>query len=159
MNIKRGLFRLWLVLSIIYMAAAYFITWPGIRAEFEKAEFKAATAGDPILVPTLCANARGTEKDFSREKFPTEQNPFDTCWYEMPKFRALYPEYKDLSDDALSDKLYTKMSLPFKHEPEPRPWEYLGNISAFAFGIPMLCLAIGSAFVWAFSGFSRRPAA
>ncbi|ESX03914.1 hypothetical protein X769_15675 [Mesorhizobium sp. LSJC268A00] len=36
-------------------------------------------------------------------------NPFDNCWYSLPVFRKLWPEYGDLSDDALVQSLYAKI--------------------------------------------------
>lgn len=42
----------------------------------------------------------------------------------------------------------------------PDPWTVVGRWLAVALGIPLLVLALGGAFVWAFSGFGvkRRTA-
>ncbi|MGR9413693.1 hypothetical protein [Rhizobium leguminosarum] len=159
MNIKRGLFRLWLVLSIMFAGAVGIVTVPGIIADFRSASLQKSMSNDTLMVPIICDQARGTLKtDYSPEGSQTDVNPFDTCWYELPKFRTLYPEYKDLTDDDLSDRLYEKLNLPINHNPAPQPWLTLARAIAFAVGGPLSVLVIGGAFVWAFSGFSRSKA-
>lgn len=160
MNIKRGLFRLWLVLSVIFAGLVFLMTWSSIVVEFERASFAAQIAKDTSLVPVLCGQARGTANvDYTGEKIPTDPNPYDTCWYELPKLRALYPEYANLSDGALSDRLYRSMNILINRAPSPHPWNYLMRIIAVAFGFPLIVLAIGYGFVWAVSGFSGRQKA
>jgi hypothetical protein len=38
----------------------------------------------------------------------------------------------------------------------PDPWTTLGERAAFAFGIPLAVLALGSSLLWALSGFALR---
>ncbi|KKZ86235.1 hypothetical protein B5K05_17395 [Rhizobium phaseoli] len=119
MNIKRGLFRLWLVLSIMFAGLMYFINYERIRAEFDKAQLQAAMSNDTLMIPVFCGDARGTVKvDYTPERFPNAVNPFDTCWYDLPRFRQLFPEYKDMDDTALADSLYAKVGQPINKKLE-----------------------------------------
>src|ERR1700733_6200370 len=99
-NVRRGLFRLWVVLSSLWVILTAIISVSPVRAEFAKAasmrslEAASWTPDEPVD----CSLARGTE--FRREG--------ELCWYALPVFRKLYPEYKDLNEQELSEKLYAK---------------------------------------------------
>ena len=161
MNIKRGLFRLWAIFTVVFAGIVLVISADSLHREFKKV-YSPSPWKDlaVLLVPTDCNTARGkkpTAEEFldppatfpKNADYTTEKdNPY--CWYELPKFRTLYPEYKDLSDDELSDKLYAKAGLPTEH---PHPWSLLGNTLLFALGPPILLLVFGRALLWAISGF------
>jgi hypothetical protein len=72
------------------------------------------------------------------------------CWYKAEDFRRLYPEYKDLSDKALSEKLYQKAGQPLQHT---HPWKGVITAAAVAFGVPLMVLGLGWSLLWALSGF------
>jgi hypothetical protein len=114
-------------------------------------------ATSELLVPQLCGDARGvagTDYSTLQDRNPgpwdtyAKPNPFDRCWYAMSKFRPLYPEYKNLSDRELSNKL----GVPTRDL--PNPWVTLGTWASIAFGIPLAVLALGSSLLWALSGFA-----
>jgi hypothetical protein len=65
-----------------------------------------------------------------------------------------YPEYNDMSDNELLRKLYADHGVKF--DDAPNPWASLGRVAAIAFGVPLVVLALGSALVWAFSGFAAK---
>jgi hypothetical protein len=71
----------------------------------------------------------------------------------MSKFRPLYPEFKDLSDNELTRKLYADHGVPTRDL--PNLWETLGTVSGIAVRIPLAMLILGTSLVWAFLGF--RP--
>jgi hypothetical protein len=71
----------------------------------------------------------------------------------MTIFRRLYPEYKDLNDDELSEALYEKAGIP--PIPPIRPWSVFGEKAGLAFGPPLGALAVGWALVWALAGFPK----
>jgi hypothetical protein len=162
MNWRRGLFRLWIVGSALFVLAVAFVSYSDIKKQFND-------ANDWVtVVPQLCGDARRVAgKDYAAERAGPQDkpNPFDNCWYEMPKFRRLYPEYNDLSDNELARKLYSDQgsSVPnsdqgFSAPTEPNPWATLGMWAAIAFGVPLVVLVLGSSLVWAFSGFAaKRP--
>jgi hypothetical protein len=73
----------------------------------------------------------------------------------MSKFRPLYPEYNDVSDNELRRKLYADHGVEVQN---PNPWATVGVWASIAFGIPLAVLALGASLVWAFSGFAaKRP--
>jgi len=143
-NVRRGLFRLWLVLVVLWAITVGVFSFGDVRDEFGKAASmkRINAAGFVPDVPVDCDLARGT--NFRRER--------NLCWYDLPTFRKLYPEYKDLNDRELSDKLYEKASIPLT---PIRPWSVLGERVGLAFGPPLGILAIGWALIWALAGFSK----
>jgi hypothetical protein len=87
-------------------------------------------------------------------------NDFSTdngvCWYAAPKFRELYPEYKDLSEAELTKRLHEKVGIPLK---QAHPWRSLAGAIGLVFGIPLAVLLLGAALSWALAGFRQeRPA-
>jgi len=75
----------------------------------------------------------------------------------MADFRRLYPEYNDLTDDVLTQKMYEKANRPLKAPAEP--WWFLGQAISVAVIVPLFVLLLGSALAWALSGFAygRAP--
>ncbi|MBY5837091.1 hypothetical protein J3P71_09375 [Rhizobium leguminosarum] len=158
MNIKRGLFRLWLVLSVMFAIAVFVFTYDSIKREFEKSSLLAEIpANDEEMIPVSCYQTRGTRKvDFELAPGVTEAKPWERCWYGLKKFRALFPEYKDIDDEQLVTKTYLEANVPLY---PARPWQALGWITLFAFGIPLGFLIVGGSLVWAFAGFIRQSKA
>src|SRR5262249_13897213 len=163
MNWRRGLFRLWIVGTALFVLAVAFISYSEIKTQFDTtALLRYVEAHDELLVPTLCGQARGDAGvDYSTVRKPPnyfdkfdKPNSFDTCWYAISKFRPLYPAYNDLSDKELSRRLYAERGVPLR-EP-PNPWVTLGVWASIAFGIPLAVLALGSSLVWALSGFAAK---
>jgi hypothetical protein len=72
------------------------------------------------------------------------------CWYSRVVFRRLYPEYKDLSDRDLSDRLYSKAGRPLRH---PHPWTKMAQAAGIAIGFPTAVLTFACLLGWAISGF------
>jgi hypothetical protein len=159
MNWRRGLFRLWIVGTGLFVLAIAFVSYSEI-----KREFNAVGLSQFLLLPQLCGDARGVAgKDYTTKagQSPgpwdtyTKPNFFDNCWYEMSKFRPLYPEYNDVSDNELRRKLYADHGVEVQN---PNPWATLGVWAGIAFGIPLVVLVLGASLVWAFSGFAtKRP--
>jgi hypothetical protein len=117
------------------------------------------TAG---LVPVLWGEARGVAgEDYTTKQGqspgPWDQyatpNPFDNCWYAISKFRPLYPEYNELSDNDLTRRLYALHGVEVRNT-----WATVGIWAGIAFGIPVVVLVLGASLAWAFSGFAAtRP--
>jgi hypothetical protein len=70
----------------------------------------------------------------------------------IDKYRELYPEGRNVSDNDLSRRIYTEMGQPRKEL--PNPWVTMAWWAAFAVGVPLVVLAVGSALVWALAGFA-----
>ncbi len=107
------------------------------------------------MVPVDCKEARGK----SGTDYEPPDRPWNAytntpnCWYQMPTFRRLFSEYRDMSDDAAIDKLYAKAGIELH---PARPWRALGNALSIALGVPLVVLVIGAALGWAFSGFRAK---
>jgi hypothetical protein len=164
MKWRRGLFRLWIVGTALFVLAIAFISYSVIEEQFEETALQHyLEANVDLLVPQLCGQARGvagTDYSTQQARNPgpwdtySKPNPFDNCWYTMSKFRPLFPEYNDLSDRELSRKLYADHGVPTREL--PNPWVTLGTWASIAFGIPLAVLVLGASLVWAFSGFSAK---
>jgi hypothetical protein len=149
MNVRQGTFRLWVVASVLFVIGVGAASYGGIRQEFKNAnadwDAEADKYGGYSLLPTDCGKARGT----AGADYDNSQND-GLCWYRTRDFRRLYPEYKDLSNGALSEKLYAKAGQPLKHI---HPWNMVMKTAGIAFGIPLAALALGFSLFWAFAGF------
>jgi hypothetical protein len=146
-NIRLGLFRLWIVASTLFFIAAVYGYSGSIRDEFRKARKE----NHALLLPLKCEDAQGRK---ARGVVSKDYVIYDSyCWYQMSKFRALYPEYKKVSDDVLTDAIYAKVGTPLEHA---RPWRLLFNAASIAIGLPLAILAAFSAFYWAVLGFRAK---
>lgn len=150
MNARRGMFRLWLVFSVLFVIGVGAASYIRIRNEFRIADTDldalAKKYGGTNLLPVNCAEARGTmDRDYSSSE--------GLCWYTMENFRRFYPEYRDLSDRVISDRVYAKAGIPLR---KAHPWEALLDAALLAVGIPLIILALGFGFAWVISGF-RTP--
>ena len=70
----------------------------------------------------------------------------------MPKFRVLYPEYKDMDNEELSTKMYERIGRPNQIHPV-RPWMTVLQVAGIALGVPLGLFVVGSALFWAGAGF------
>jgi hypothetical protein len=128
MNLRRGLFRLWLVGSALFVLAVAFVSYGEIKNQFDAAALMHVLKADEVAIPVLCADARGAANADDFIEFN------DNCWYAMSKFRRFYPEYKDLLDNELTQKLYPARGLDAPRG-LPSPWKTPGAWASIAFGI------------------------
>jgi hypothetical protein len=147
MNWRRGLFRLWIVGSVLFMIAVAFNSYTEIREQFDAVAPPPLPQAFEIVVPQLCKDARGdVGTDYTTRKGQNpgpwdkyaKPDPYDDCWYTMSKFRPLYPEYNNLSDYELIRMLYGI---------RVRPWATLGMWASIAVGIPLVVLVLGASLV------------
>src|SRR5262249_38731386 len=95
------------------------------------------------LLPVDCGQARGVAAaDYSLNE--------GSCWYASAIFRHLYPEYRDLSDHDLAERIYAKAGRPLTH---PNPWAKVAVTAGIAIGVPLAVFVLGWCLGWAFSGF------
>jgi hypothetical protein len=144
-NVRRGFFRLWVVLSCLWAILIIAVSVSPVREEFAKASSvrKLDAVSWVPDEPVECSLARGM--DYRRDG--------SLCWYSLPTFRKLYPEYGDLPEKDLSEKLYAKAGIPLT---PIRPWPLLWEKAGFSIGPPVGVLIVGWAFLWALSGFAKR---
>jgi hypothetical protein len=149
MNWRRGFFRLWVLGSALFVIAMAISNYAEIKHQFDLGNFEPD-------VPVLCSDARGVEgTDFSSN--PPWEEGKDSCWYTLSKFRPLYPEYKDLSDEDLIFELYKKRGFSsIQHL--TNPWMTLLTDIGIAFGVPLIVLILGTTLAWVLSGFKATAA-
>ena len=138
--IKEGLFRLWVISAILFLAAAGAFFFRPVMAEFDKAGFAKSIQGSPVpMLPVACDGARGIKG----RDFLTGWNGA-ICWYDIGKFRLLYPEYKDLPDAELARLMAQRAGW----KPDQiRPWVSLAKVTAFIVAIPLVVLGWGWAVI------------
>lgn len=141
MNIKRGLFRLWIIFLILFIVVTTLSSINEIKEEFKYATWIKA---HQLMLPGDCTVARGKlNVDYIQD------SKSNFCWYTLSKFRSLYPEYNDISYEQLIAVLYEKAN----HKIQSSPWIALLEVICFAVGAPILILIFGWSLIWAFSGF------
>jgi hypothetical protein len=143
MNWRQKLFRLWIVGAALFVITVAFIGYRDIK---EQREFG-------TMVPQLCGKARGVAgEDYStiehRNSPNVTPNPQQVCWYTTSKFRTLYPEYNDLSNDQLTNTFHVYYGIAAPRE--LNPWATLGMWAGIALGSPLAVLVLGASLVWAF---------
>lgn len=155
MNFRRGFFRIWVILSVLFVTSMAVVSYNEVSGEFEKASLDFSQVGI-LMLPVDCREARGKSGvDYDPPDGPwNAYTATPNCWYKLPDFRRLYPEYRDLSETALSDKLYNKAEIV---RTPARPWRALGVALAIALAVPLFVMIIGVALGWAFSGFRTKP--
>jgi hypothetical protein len=146
------MFRLWIIAAVLFVCAVGIVSYPGIEEEFRVAntDFDALVKelGGYSVVPTFRHVARGT----SGVDYEIREG---LCWYKIEDFRRLFPEYKDISDHVLEEKLYAQVGQPLQH---PHPWRRVMATTGLAFGIPLAVLIFGYSLAWALAGFRSSPA-
>lgn len=143
---SRGLLRLWVILAIIFIFAALMLNLDNLK--YSKSTFDPTTA--TLMLPVDCTLARGK---LGEDYVNNLEGGY--CWYKISEFRKLFPEYKDLPDAKLSEKLYQSM----KRKPEPDNhlfWNAIYNVLIYGFGIPILLLVLGFCLKWIISGFKNN---
>lgn len=146
---RRGLIRLWIISSCLFVIAVAVASGGVIRSQFRTADqvgkSKTRIKRSGILI-VPCGSLRRASSDYS------EQN--GRCWYDMAKFRAQHTEYKDFNDDQLFDRFCEHagitMALAF------RPWATVMQAAGIAVGVPVAVLILGWSLLWARVGF-RSP--
>jgi hypothetical protein len=137
-NFRRGLFRLWIVGSALWVLAVAFLSYPVIKAQFETVE-SAAT-----LKPV-------SEKPVSEK--PVSEKPVSEKPVSDPEVIKRLPPgtLTPVTDPELIKRLEGKTT--------PDHWATLGEWAAIALGVPLAALALGSSLLWALSGFAvtRQP--
>jgi hypothetical protein len=149
MNIRRGLFRFWIVFACLFVIAVGVASSLPIRREFEKAGeaktiLRRIEREGILFVP--CSH-RG------KRPFDVLQN--GRCGYDIPKFKAQHPAYRDLDEDRVFDRLCDEAGIntktPFS------PWTKAMEAGGIAVGVPVVVLILGWASLWAYAGFRPAP--
>lgn len=104
-NVRRGLFRVWIIASIAFIAAVALTGFDDLRRKFETLSSVRALEAKQAVVVDL-SEARGTKGT----DYYIADEMYRMCWYGLSRYRELYPESKNLSDKALITATYKKAS-------------------------------------------------
>jgi hypothetical protein len=150
MNLRRGLFRLWIVGSALFVLAVAFLNYNGIKKQFDtaasmsKAEWPVQLAGFRQRYPQYNHLSDGHLMDAFYKNFYS-----DLTREEFDKRMAAAKYVIDPENLAQLEKAVADIRVP-------NPWASLGWVTAIAFGIPLAVLALGASLVWALSGFAAQ---
>jgi hypothetical protein len=148
MNWKRGLFRLWIVGSALFVLAVAFVSYSEIKAQFAAKHAASILSVNKNLADEIY---RRFYSDMPREQFDKRIND--------PKLIAQLEAITSKLDTSrplsqwTDDELLAHYTIGSRKE-VPNPWATLGMVAAVALGIPLVALVLGSSLVWAFSGFA-----
>lgn len=155
MNWSRGLFRLWVLSCVIVAAIVGGASYEYVANEFQQAALvKRIDAETTLLLPVDCKLARGKEGE-DYERHPYQPGSAEWCWYEEPKLRKSFPEYKDMETRELSANFYGKAGIATGSHREFRPWYEVGKIVGLVLLICASAFAAGASILWALAGFKR----
>jgi hypothetical protein len=153
MNLRRGLFRLWLIGSALFVLAVAFVGYTEIKEQFtavasmSKAEWPVQLAGFRQRYPQYNHVSDAQLMDAFYKNFYS-----DLTREEFNKRMAAANSVIDPENLAQLEKAVADIRVP-------DPWATLGTWAGIAFGIPLAVLVLGSSLGWALSGFAaeRQP--
>jgi hypothetical protein len=164
MNWRRGLFRLWIVGTVLFVIAVAFVSYSEIKADFDVV----ARASKPEVTSSFIAEFRQQypeynsltdaqlleavyEKFFSdmpREQFEKQVSEKISASNKAVKFQGQLHEFPaDFTDEQIATALKSTIK---------NPWATVGMWASIALGIPLAVLVLGASLVWAFSGFAAK---
>jgi len=164
MNWRRGLFRLWIVGTVLFVLAVAFVSYGEIKAEFDAN----AIASKPEVTSSFIAEFRQRYPEYNnltddqlsdavykkfysdmpREQFEKQVSEKISASKKIVKFQGQLHELPaDFTDEQITTALKSTI---------PNPWATLGLWAAIALGIPLAVLVLGASLVWAFSGFAAK---
>jgi hypothetical protein len=165
MNWRRGLFRLWIVGTVLFVIAVAFVSYSEIKADFDVV----ARASKPEVTSSFIAEFRQQypeynsltdaqlleavyEKFYSnvpREQFEKQVSEKISASNKAVKFQGQLHEFPaDFTDEQIATALKSTIIR--------NPWATLAMWTSIAFGIPLAVLVLGASLVWAFSGFAAK---
>jgi hypothetical protein len=137
MNWRRGLFRLWVIGTVLFVMAVAMVAYDDIKTVIAygdiKAKFDAAKAE---------FNAAKAENDAANK-------PLGGEW-------AIGATPGPVTDPNLIARLNTRNAADEAMFDADRAWASTEYLAGIAFGVPLAVLALGASLVWAFSGFSAK---
>ncbi|MEZ5781183.1 MAG: hypothetical protein R3D70_05990 [Rhizobiaceae bacterium] len=153
MNLRRGLFRTWIVLTILWIGAALFISWPTVVRDLAFSSPPRSAEDFVTLIPVPCGEVRGQPSDYSRmEPGFSTAGAREGCYYEEPRLRELWPEYAAMTEDELIEVMHGKLGWTL---PEIDPYEHTKRAALLALVPPVALLILGSLIIWAGAGYRR----
>jgi hypothetical protein len=130
LRIARGLFRLWIVGTALFVIAVAAVSYSDIKAEFDRPK--------------------------PNKIFEVQAPDGRTFELKAPDMQTAMSMATRLAKDYVPDK--PQLSDYDVFTPEPNPWASVATAAGVALGIPLVVLVLGASLAWAFSGFAaKRP--
>jgi hypothetical protein len=114
------MFRLWIVGTALFVTSVAFLGYRDVKEEFDELAILREFKGETV-VPVLCGEARGVAGD-------DYTNNQEVCWYAISRFRVLYPEHNEQSEEELARKLYAVRGVDLHFPPPPKPWTTIWDL-------------------------------
>jgi hypothetical protein len=177
LRVARGLFRLWIVGTALFVLVIAFIGYSDIKREFD-AVATIPTLEGPSSILASFRQRHPQYKDWSDaqladamyKKFysdmPREQfaKKITTTNIKIVEFKGELHEFPaEATDEQIAAALASQSKsgmfddlIPPTMTLPPNPWASVGWVGAIALGIPLAVLILGASLVWAFAGFSAK---
>lgn len=148
MNVRRGMFRLWVIFATLFVLGVVIFSYEHIRYEFQMAQ---DFAGLPHVRNT------GTKMPLSEQR----RSQLDAIVQRM-QANGETDDYiqavvNDFKNKYANESAITPAVGEFMPVTAIQPWTKLMETAGVALGVPLAALVLGWSLIWAFSGF-RIPA-
>jgi hypothetical protein len=159
LRVARGLFRLWIVGTALFVIIIAFVSYSDIKAQFDAVASDEAAVSSMLAANTTFADEvyKSFYSDMPREQFDkriTSANPMPELVARLKTTVTHLDTSRSLSewtnDELLAVYLYPPAAAA------RNPWATVGQMAVIAFGIPLAVLVLGASLVWAFAGFSAK---
>ncbi len=153
-NWKRGLFRVWIVFAglwVLVVGLIFFVELSPLPLNGQMFIVK-----HPDDNPTLERVTGDTEEEFiKRIDIKGGGDPEKLLYWETTPlgYRTLLG--REWSAEKSKERL-REVDEMIREQANAKWWDSLYDGAKIAFGVPVVVLALGSAFAWAFSGFRRE---
>lgn len=152
MSLPKGVFRGWLVVSLLWVCGAVLFYYNPVREEFARASIARDESGT-VLLPAHCSETeRGLSRELSARDKAAKQGFADTCWFDVDSYRSANPELRELNDEQLTQRTYEEALETNNVD----PWSVAGIATAVAAIPPLALLFLGLIVYWAVAGVSPR---
>jgi hypothetical protein len=148
MNLRRGLFRLWIVGSALWVLAVAFASYSEIKQQFD-----ASVSMSKAEWPVQLAGFRQRYPQYNHLSDAQLMDAFFKNFY-SDLTRAEFDKRMAAAKSAIDPENLAQLEKAVANIRVPNPWTTLGEWAAVAFGIPLAVLALGSSLLWALSGFA-----
>jgi hypothetical protein len=152
LDIRRGLFRLWLIGTGLFALYACLIV----------AAYTPSDRFDANAFVMDCTDAANNfeASAISEVEVEVKGQRFDGCQVDQLAFRGKWPDYDDLSATQISAKLLKKLGAKMDKPPAPpSPWPTRIQQFLTIMLVPVVVIVLGWLLLWALAGLRRKPTA
>ncbi|QKD03516.1 hypothetical protein [Mesorhizobium loti] len=159
MNLRRGLFRVWIVASICWLIFVGSVTYWGVQRQIAEGDAFQRMKRDGFVIGTFCDEAKGQEnvdfdkagKAFNEAMKDTAGQEREWCQYSLAGYHKAHPEEASKTDDQI-------LAANFITD-DSHPWQtaFYGLVAAAA--APLAVLLVWFVGTWVMAGFrkSEKP--